>query len=110
MADTTRTVERMGLCLHLLRLRPTPAQLVEWNKNDFVASKTHIRHGWTMWLKELAGPEVFEELSKDADHRVKHRQKLMEQMYEVARMEEEYLDDAIGMIECFDLCSDQSES
>ena len=93
----------MGLCLHLLRLRPSPSQLEEWNNRDTAASKTHRTEGWTMWLKELAGPEIFEELAKEGDHRIKHRQKLMEQMYHVARQEEEYLEGGIGMIECCDI-------
>lgn len=56
-----------------------------------------------MWLKELAGIEIFEELAKEGDHRIKHRQRLMEQMYDVARQEEEYLDGAIGVFECCDV-------
>lgn len=90
--------ERMGLCLHLLRLRPSPSQLEEWNRYDTPPSKTHIERGWTAWLEELAGPEVFDEVPKDASHRLKYRRQLMKDMYEVARMEEEYLGGALGMI------------
>lgn len=89
--DHIRREERMGLCLHLLRLRPTPSQLEEWNRYDTPPSKTHTERGWTAWLEELAGPEVFDEVPKEATHRLKYRRQLMKDMYEVARMEEEYL-------------------
>lgn len=86
----------MRLCLHLLRLRPTPAQLEQWNRFDTAPSKTHQLRGWTAWLKELAGPEIFDDLPREPCHRTKYRRELMAQMYEVAEMEEDYLNDAIG--------------
>lgn len=90
-------VERTGLCLHLLRLRPSPDQLKKWNRYDTEPSKTHIERGWTAWLQELAGHEVFDDLPKGSSHRIEHRRSLMDQMYAVAEMEEDFLNGAIGM-------------
>ncbi|USW51710.1 hypothetical protein Slin15195_G050290 [Septoria linicola] len=99
--DHIRREERMRLCLHLLRLRPTPAQLEQWNRFDTAPSKTHQLRGWTAWLKELAGPEIFEDLPREPCHRTKYRRNLMAQMYEVAEMEEEYLEGGIDGSEKF---------
>ncbi|KAF2212035.1 hypothetical protein CERZMDRAFT_84978 [Cercospora zeae-maydis SCOH1-5] len=93
--DHIKREERTGLCLHFLRLRPSPDQLKKWNRCDMEPSTTHIERGWTAWLRELAGHEVFDDLPKGSSHRIEHRRCLMDQMYAVAEMEEEYLNDAI---------------
>ncbi|PPJ50421.1 hypothetical protein CBER1_05541 [Cercospora berteroae] len=93
--DHIKREERTGLCLHLLRLRPSPDQLKKWNRYDTEPSKTHIERGWTAWLQELSGHEVFDDLPKGSSYRIEHRRSLMDQMYAVAEMEEDYLNDAI---------------
>ncbi|CZT17899.1 uncharacterized protein RCC_03736 [Ramularia collo-cygni] len=93
--DHIKREERMQLCLHLLRLRPTPQQLRAWNNNHTEDNKTHVRCGWTAFLKELAGPDVFDDLPKEAPNRVRLRQNLLAQMYEVAAMEEQLEKDEI---------------
>lgn len=97
----------MALCLHLLRLRPKPDQLKAWNHHDVDPNPTHVSAGWTAFLNELAGAEIFDDLPKETPERTKMRQTLMSQMYTVARMEEEFFDGARGNLQCyhcFDLC------
>ncbi|KAM3417661.1 hypothetical protein BST61_g5897 [Cercospora zeina] len=93
--DHIKREERTGLCLHFLRLRPSPDQLKKWNRYDTEPSKTHIERGWTAWLRELAGHEVFDDLPKNSSHRIEHRRCLMDQMYAVAQMEEDFANGAI---------------
>ena len=88
--------ERMKLCLHLLRLRPSPAQLRAWNDDTTEDNKTHVLYGWTEFLKELAPPKLFDDLPKEAPNRVKLRQTLLMQMYAVAALEEQFHKDEIG--------------
>lgn len=89
-------LERMLLCLHLLRLRPTTTQLFEWNNRDTEPNKTHATVGWTAFLKELAGPEIFDDLPREPANKVEQRRKLLNQMYEVAQMEEDLHEGARG--------------
>lgn len=86
----------MRLCVHLLRLRPSPEDFKKWNNNDTEPSKTHIERGWTAFLMDLAGPEIFDDLPKETPEKLKLRQDLMAQMYNLAAMEEEYLKDERG--------------
>lgn len=94
--ETDIVQERMKLCLHLLRLRPTPQQLQAWNDNTTEPNKTHITRGWTEFLKELAGPDILDDLPREAPNRVELRKTLLSQMYTVAAMEEQYQNDEIG--------------
>lgn len=52
--------------------------------------------GWTAFLKELAGVEIFEELPKEDKKRTQQKQNLMLQMYEVAELEEGFQNDEVG--------------
>jgi hypothetical protein len=88
--------ERINLCLHLLRLRPTPAQLKEWNKNCVEPHPSHVNKGWTAFLKELAPPSTCDDL-RDKDDKSAERQKLLAQVYELAEREERYVDGEIGL-------------
>lgn len=89
--------ERINLCLHLLRLRPTPAQLKEWNKDCVEPHPTHVNRGWTDFLKELAPPSTVDD-SREPDDKTEERKKLLAQVYELAEREERYLDDEIGLL------------
>jgi hypothetical protein len=88
--------ERINLCIHLLRLRPTPAQLKAWNKGCVEPHQTHVTRGWTEFLKELAPPSIFDEM-REPDDKTEERQKLLAQAYDLARREEEYKDGDIGL-------------
>ncbi|KAF7189945.1 hypothetical protein HII31_08767 [Pseudocercospora fuligena] len=88
--DHIRREERMELCLHLLRLRPSPEKLKAWNNHDVDPNPTHVTEGWTAFLNELAGPEIFDDLPKESPERTKMRLALMKQMYDIARMEEDH--------------------
>lgn len=88
--------ERMKLCLHLLRLRPSPELLKAWNQNKSEPHTTHVARGWTAFLEELAGNEIFDDLPKENKQRTLQRQQLMREMYQVAKMEEEFLAEARG--------------
>lgn len=93
--------ERMKLCLHLLRLRPTPQQLRAWNDETTEHNKTHVSRGWTAFLEELAGPDLFDDLPREAPNRVQLRRTLLAQMYEVAALEEQFDNGEVG--ECIRL-------
>jgi hypothetical protein len=99
-AGLTET-ERISLCVHLLRLRPTPAQLKEWNKGCVEPHQTHVAKGWTEFLKELAPPSMFDEMREPDDKR-EEREKLLAQAYDLAKREEQYEEGEIGM--CFSNC------
>lgn len=58
-------------------------------------------YGWTAFLKELAGPDLFDDLPKEAPNRVKLRQTLLEQLYAVASLEEQFQNDEIGKLVFF---------
>ncbi|CAK3838193.1 Hypothetical predicted protein [Lecanosticta acicola] len=88
--DHIRRDERMKLCLHLLRLRPSPEQLKAWNKDMTEPHPIHRNVGWTAFLQELAGPEIFDDLPKEDKKRKQQRQELLHQMYQVAQMEEDF--------------------
>jgi hypothetical protein len=89
--------ERINLCLHLLRLRPTPAQLKEWNRDCVEPHKTHVNKGWTAFLRELAPPSTVDD-SREPDDKTEERQKLLAQVYDLAEREERYLDGEIGLL------------
>lgn len=89
--------ERINLCLHLLRLRPTPAQLKEWNKDCVEPHPTHVNRGWTDFLRELAPPSTVDD-SREPDDKTEERKKLLAQVYELAEREEKYLDGEIGLL------------
>lgn len=86
----------MRLCLHLLRLRPTPAQLKEWNEDKSEPHPIHVTKGWTEFLAELAGVSIFEELQKEDKNRTDTKKELLNQMYKVAGLEESYLNGEAG--------------
>jgi hypothetical protein len=89
--------ERIHLCLHLLRLRPTPAQLKQWNKDCVEPHKTHVTKGWTNFLKELAPPEIVFDEKREPDDKTEERQKLLAQAYDLAYREEQYVNSEIGL-------------
>ena len=84
---------RVELCIHLLRLRPTPEQLKLWNKGTAEPHPTHSFVGWTAFLEELLSPKDLDqvnELRNDSD-KLRQRQSYLRDLYEVARMEEEFV-------------------
>lgn len=89
-------IERMTLCIHLLRLRPTPAQLKEWNEDKSDPHPTHLLHGWTAFLEELAGTSVFDDLQKQDKRKTESKKELLRELYEVATMEEDFVNGGIG--------------
>lgn len=88
--------ERVKLCLHLLRLRPTPKQLTEWNGGVAEPHKTHVNEGWTAFLRELASKKILDEIPVDSLDKAKQRPKVMDNMYMMAQAEEDYLEGARG--------------
>lgn len=88
--------ERVSLCLHLLRLRPTPAKLKEWNKSSVEPHQTHVTKGWTEFLKELAPPSCLDD-AREPDGKIEERKKLLAQIYDIAKREEDYLNGEIGL-------------
>lgn len=83
----------MALCLHILRLRPNVDQLVDWNQNRDADElrKTYESHGWTGLLKQMTPKTIFDGLDSDQPEKRRRRDTILTQMYDVAQMEEEYL-------------------
>jgi hypothetical protein len=73
----------MALCLHLLTLRPSPAQLEAWNQGT-PAHPILIKHGWTAFLKEHAGTAIFDNENGIDDERTLERKRLLNELYQVA--------------------------
>jgi hypothetical protein len=90
-------VERISLCLHLLRLRPTPEDLKQWNKGCVEPHQTHVAKGWTEFLKELAPPSIFDDMREPEIKEQQERQKLLSQIYDLTKKEEEYRTGEIGL-------------
>ena len=70
-----------------------------WNDEKVEPHVTHKTRGWTAFLKEAAPPSMLCEM-REPNTVMEKRQKLLEQLYEVARLEEEYLLGAIGETSC----------
>ena len=83
----------MALCMHLLRLRPTVQQLRSWNKDAVEPYKTLDTRGWTAFLRELTPASILEGLGPkvEPDEKLERRQKIMDDMYDVAEKEEGFL-------------------
>lgn len=88
----------MTLCIHLLRLRPTPAQLKEWNEDKSDPHPIHLLQGWTAFLEELAGASVFDDLQKEDKRKTDSKKDLLRQLYEVASKEEAFVNGEIGRL------------
>lgn len=59
-----------------------------------------MEHGWTAFLSEQAGAEIFDGLPKESVARTRRRKMWMRQMYAVAEMEEALGYGAVGMCIC----------
>ncbi|KAK5119963.1 hypothetical protein LTR85_007039 [Meristemomyces frigidus] len=81
---------RNDLLLHLLRLRPSPKQLKTWNNEKCEPHPTHAKIGWTAFLRELAPVDSLDEIPPTTGERVGYRRRLLQDVYHVAEMEEDY--------------------
>lgn len=89
------------MCVHFLRLRPTVAQMMEWNSNATKKQplKTHAEGFWTEFLKELAPVDIVDQVaSANEGSKSQHWRVLLEKVYEIAAMEERYQNDEIGAL------------
>ncbi|KAK3661516.1 hypothetical protein LTR56_000002 [Elasticomyces elasticus] len=86
--DHVRQDARNRLVLHLLRLRPTAAQLKEWNGDNFQESDMHKFEDWTTFLESVL-PDL-DKILPVTEARVHRRRQLLKEIYTVARMEEEW--------------------
>ncbi|KAK6431149.1 hypothetical protein LTR95_012693 [Oleoguttula sp. CCFEE 5521] len=83
--------ERLNLCVHLLRLRPTADQLAAWNFDNAEVRNTHRMQGWTEFLQELAGESVVCAVGGPGDKEGK-RKELLHKLYHVAKLEQDFLE------------------
>lgn len=81
--------ERLELCVHLLRLRPTPEALEQWNEGT-EPHPTHVSQGWVQFLMELAPPTCVREIRGESKERCDSREKLMTVVYDLALKEQQY--------------------
>jgi hypothetical protein len=79
-----------------LRLRPSPEELKKWNKGCVEPHQTHVMKGWTEFLKELAPPGIFDDMREPEGKEQQERQRLLAQIYDLARKEEDYENGGIG--------------
>ncbi|KAK4548530.1 hypothetical protein LTR36_009440 [Oleoguttula mirabilis] len=93
--DHVTRYPRSELLLFLLRLRPTPEKLKAWNMEKCEPHPTHVRQGWTAFLKELAPLDSLDEIAPTTGERIGQRRALLREVYTVAEMEEDYC--AFGM-------------
>ena len=52
--------------------------------------------GWTEFLKELASPSIFDDMREPGGKEQQERQKLLAQIYDITKKEEEYETGDIG--------------
>ncbi|KAK3612711.1 hypothetical protein LTR22_028501, partial [Elasticomyces elasticus] len=84
--DHVKKEQRNRLVLHLLRLRPTAAQLELWNRDNFQATDMHKFADWTTFLEGvIPNLDNIPPVTK-----ARNRRQLLKKIYTVARMEEEY--------------------
>jgi len=88
--------ERLALCLHLLRLRPTPGQLQEWN-NGVEPHPTHATQGWVQFLMEIGPPALMDKIFGENKEKTETRKKLLGVAYDLALQEQRYKDGECGM-------------
>lgn len=84
------SVERTRLCMHILRLRPTPQHLASWNSSTTEHNKVHASSGWTEFLRSLAGPNIFDDLTDQRSDKLKLRRALLSEIYSIAALEEQF--------------------
>ncbi|SMY30180.1 unnamed protein product [Zymoseptoria tritici ST99CH_1A5] len=82
----SREVE--ALCLYLLRLRPSPADLKAWNYTAIKPNETCAEQGWTAYLRGLIKEELFANLPGNSRESAEQRQRNLDRMFELASMEE----------------------
>lgn len=92
MQSLTAT-ERMGLCLHLARLRPTLEHRKAWSGED---DDTKLPLSWTEFLKSLAPPSIAGEVGIKDPEEVDRRRQLLEKMYAILAAEHDYQEGVIG--------------
>ncbi|EMC96933.1 hypothetical protein BAUCODRAFT_433000 [Baudoinia panamericana UAMH 10762] len=88
--DHIRKEQRNELLVHILRLRPTPEQLKTMNNDTCEAYPTYAVQSWTQFLKELCPVTSLDDLSPSTPARIKMRQRLFEELYGAAEMEEDF--------------------
>lgn len=57
---------------------------------------THENYQWTAWLKELAPLSIVDEATPSDDEKRGRRKKVLEYLYELGMLREQYLNDEIG--------------
>jgi len=76
--------------LHLLRLRPGPGELKRMNGDN--CEPLHYIGRWTEFLEDVAPAKILDGLEPTNRVRQDKRRQLLGQIYDVARMEEAYVD------------------
>jgi hypothetical protein len=56
-----------------------------------------VAKGWTEFLKELAPPSIFDDMREPEIKEQQERQKLLSQIYDLTKKEEEYRTGEIGL-------------
>lgn len=78
-------------------MRPSTEQLKKWNSEKTKEPiKTHTEHDWVSFLQELAPLSIVDDISPNDPGKAERRRRVMQKMYEIARLEEQYKDDAVG--------------
>lgn len=93
---------RMALALHILRLRPDLDTLRKYNNGVQLHTKQLKAERWTEFLESLTHSTIFDALEKkpEPEAKLKLRQKILRQIYFVAKAEEEYLKGERGECLC----------
>ena len=69
---------------------------MKWNGDLTGISKTFETHGWTAFLKELTPPSLFDGLDSEKPGKRTDRSELLDDMYEIAELEERYQNGECG--------------
>lgn len=83
----------MHLCVHLLRLRPSKAQLNEWNKGLNVPYLALQAEHWTEFLREATSVTILDALGQktlEPEEKLRQREKILGDIFYVAAAEEAY--------------------
>lgn len=82
--------------MHLLRLRPTPKQLQEWNGDRTEPNRQHLPCGWTDFIEKLTPLSLLQDVDGEPQQKIVRRPHVIRDLFMIAKMEEDYLNDARG--------------
>jgi hypothetical protein len=68
-----------------------------YNWSEVEPHQTHVKKGWTQFLKEVGHPDMFDNKREPKCEAQQNRKKLLAQIYQVLILEQEYKKGGAGL-------------